>query len=240
MKPTVLTTLALTALAFSTLRAADQPAPPAIQKITANLYVDDVQACVKFWVDRLGFARIKEVPDGKNLAFALLKKGDLDLMYGSYASLNQEPQVKAAYHKGTAFLYIIVGDLDPIVAAMQGAELVAPVHTTPYGERNQRQGSGRQHSHLRAVHRGSLTCFCRPVNNFAFRCLSAANEPVYFVSRGDRRSAVGEPIQPSGEFRTLLCNVCVRQSFDPREGYHVALSLRKQVLRAPEILFRSE
>jgi len=35
-----------------------------------------------------------------------------------------------------------------------------------------------------------------------------------------------------------FCNVFVRQSFDPREGYHVASSLRKQVLRAPEILFK--
>src|SRR5258708_5440926 len=133
MQRTFLTILALTALAFSTLRAADQPAPPTLQKITANLYVDDVQACVKFWVERLGFAKVMEVPDGKNLAFALLKKGDLDLMYGSYASLNQEPQVQAAYRKGTAFLYIVVSDLAPIVSAMQGAELVAPVHTTSYG-----------------------------------------------------------------------------------------------------------
>src|SRR5882724_6399691 len=133
MQRTFLTILALTALALSPLRAADQPALPVLQKITANLYVDDVASCVKFWADRLGFAKIMEVPDGKNLAFALLKKGDLELMYGSYASLNQEPDVQKVARKGTAFLYIVVADLQPIVAAMQGADLVAPVHVTPYG-----------------------------------------------------------------------------------------------------------
>src|SRR5262244_250964 len=61
-----------------------------VKKVTANLYVDDVRACVKFW-EKLGFTKAMEVPDGANLAFAMLKKGDMEVMYGSYASLEKEP-----------------------------------------------------------------------------------------------------------------------------------------------------
>jgi hypothetical protein len=40
-----------------------------------------------------------------------------------------------------------------------------------------------------------------------------------------------------GNASLFAYDVCVPQSFDPREGYHVALSLRKQVLKgAPDTL----
>ena len=39
-----------------------------VKKVTANLYVEDVRSCVKFW-ERLGFEKTMEVPDGDKLAF---------------------------------------------------------------------------------------------------------------------------------------------------------------------------
>ena len=104
-----------------------------IRKMTANLYVEDVEPCVKFWVERLGFTKIAEVPDGDKLAFAILQKGDLELMYGSYASLDVEPKLVGSYKKGTSFLFLEVEDLDAIIEAMKGIELVLPPHTTFYG-----------------------------------------------------------------------------------------------------------
>lgn len=35
-----------------------------VKRMTPNLYTDDVEACVKFWVDRLHFEKTMEVPDG--------------------------------------------------------------------------------------------------------------------------------------------------------------------------------
>ena len=104
-----------------------------IQKMTANLYTDDVAACVHFWVDRLHFEKLMEVPDGTKLAFAALQKGDLELMYGSYSSLDKDLVTAHAYARGTSFLFLEVEDVESVFSAMADAPLVAPIHTTFYG-----------------------------------------------------------------------------------------------------------
>ena len=107
--------------------------PLTIKKATANLYTNDVMACVRFWVDRLHFEKTVEVPEGTNLAFAALQKGDIELMYGSYSTLNNDTATAHAYVRGTSFLFLEVEDIDRIFAAMEGAPIVAPMHKTFYG-----------------------------------------------------------------------------------------------------------
>ena len=46
-----------------------------VKRITPVLFVSEVEPCVKFWVDRMGFQKTVEVPDGNKLAFAMLQKG---------------------------------------------------------------------------------------------------------------------------------------------------------------------
>lgn len=104
-----------------------------VEKMTPNLYTDDVAVCVRFWVDRLHFEKTVEVPDGANLAFAALQKGNLELMYGSYSSLDKEAATAHAYTKGTSFLFLEVEDVDSVFAAMENAPIVAPIHKTFYG-----------------------------------------------------------------------------------------------------------
>ena len=105
-----------------------------VTKLTPNLYTDDVQSCVKFWVERMHFEKTAEVPqEGGNLAFAAVQKGTIELMYGSYASLERDPAVAGAFQKGTGVLFIEVDDLDAVLAAMKGVPTVAPVHKTFYG-----------------------------------------------------------------------------------------------------------
>lgn len=104
-----------------------------LQRLTPNLYTDDVESCVKFWVERMHFEKTAEVPDGGRLVFASLQKGTIELMYGSYASLEKEPALAGAYERGTAFLFLEVDDLDAVLAAMKGAPMVVPMHKTFYG-----------------------------------------------------------------------------------------------------------
>jgi uncharacterized glyoxalase superfamily protein PhnB len=110
-----------------------QEKPMTVKRLTPNLYTDDVEACVRFWVERMHFDKTMEVPDGEKLAFAALQTGSIELMYGSYASLNKDPGVANSYRRGTGFLFLEVTDLDAVAAAMQGAPMVAPVHKTFYG-----------------------------------------------------------------------------------------------------------
>jgi uncharacterized glyoxalase superfamily protein PhnB len=105
-----------------------------VKRLTPNLYTDDVRACVKFWVERMHFEKTNEVPDGANLAFAILQKGNIELMYGSYASLARESgEIPRSFQRGTGFLFIEVENLDAVVDAMRGAPVIAPVHKTFYG-----------------------------------------------------------------------------------------------------------
>lgn len=104
-----------------------------VKRLTPNLYTDDVESAVKFWVERMDFEKTVEVPEEGGIAFAALQKGSIELMYGSYASLEREPGMPGSYRRGTGFLFIEVDDLDAVLAAMKGAPMVSPVHKTFYG-----------------------------------------------------------------------------------------------------------
>ena len=120
-------------MTISAVLLAAQEKPMTVKRLTPNLYTDDVEACVRFWVERMHFEKTMEVPEGGRLAFAALEKGNIELMYGSYGSLDKDPGVAKAYQRGTGFLFLEVTDLDAAAAAMQGAPMVAPVHKTFYG-----------------------------------------------------------------------------------------------------------
>ncbi len=105
-----------------------------IKRITPVLLVEEVEPCVKFWVERLDFQKTAEVPDGSKLAFAMLQKGNVELMYQTYASADKDvAAISPLFRKGPSFLYVEVDSLDQTIAAIQGAEVLVPVRTTFYG-----------------------------------------------------------------------------------------------------------
>ncbi|PYP85283.1 MAG: hypothetical protein DMF61_17070 [Blastocatellia bacterium AA13] len=107
-----------------------------IEKITAVLFGEEIEPCVNFWVERFGFTREIEVPDGDKLAFAALRKGNTELMYQSYKSADRdEPALSSIVRKGPTFLYIDVDNLDETISALKGVEVVMPVRTTFYGSK---------------------------------------------------------------------------------------------------------
>jgi uncharacterized glyoxalase superfamily protein PhnB len=81
----------------------------------------------------MNFVKTVSVPDEGKLAFAALQAGDIELMYGSWESLEHDPAVMDSIQKGTSFLFIEVDDLDAVLHAMKGAPLMSPVHQTFYG-----------------------------------------------------------------------------------------------------------
>ena len=107
-----------------------------IKKITAVLLVEEVEPCVAFWTERMGFQKTGEVPDGGKLAFAMLQKDGAEIMYQTYASVEKDnPHPDTLARKGPTFLYIEVDDLAATLAAAAGAELVMAERTTFYGSR---------------------------------------------------------------------------------------------------------
>lgn len=108
--------------------------PVHVKRITPVLYVQEVEPCVKFWVERLGFVKTAEVPDGGRLGFAILQKGNTEIMYQSFASAEKDDAAVAKETAGSrTFLYVEVDKLDDIIAAMRGVNVVVPLRTTFYG-----------------------------------------------------------------------------------------------------------
>lgn len=105
-----------------------------VKRITPVLFADAIEPCLLFWMDRLGFNKTLEVPDGDRLGFAILQKNGVELMYQSFASGEKDvPGLAEAMRAGSTFLYVEVDRLDDVMTAMRAANLVLPLRTTSYG-----------------------------------------------------------------------------------------------------------
>lgn len=125
----------LSALPLTTTKAEEKNKPMNVKKITPVLFVQDIEPCVKFWVERFAFEKTVEVPDGDKLAFVILKKGNVELMYQSYASADKDvgTTISQVVRKGPTFLYVEVDNLEETIAAVRASEVVMPKRKTFYG-----------------------------------------------------------------------------------------------------------
>lgn len=107
-----------------------------MRKLSPLLTVDAVEPCIPFWVERLGFAKTVEVPEGNALGFAILAKDGVEIMYQSRASVEKDipPLAKGASTGVPAMgLFIEVGDIDAVERALHGIPHVIPRRRTFYG-----------------------------------------------------------------------------------------------------------
>jgi uncharacterized glyoxalase superfamily protein PhnB len=105
-----------------------------MNKLTPNLIVDSIEANLPFWCERLGFEKTVEVPAGAVLGFVILKRGAVEVMLQSRASVETDvPPIAAGAHRSA--LYFQVDDLAPIRKALAGYPEVVPERTTFYGAR---------------------------------------------------------------------------------------------------------
>lgn len=105
-----------------------------MNKLTPNLIVESIEESLPFWVDRLGFEKTVEVPHEGRVGFVILKRGAVELMLQSRASLRADV---AAIAEGPqhAVVYCEVPELAPLRAALEGWPRVVPERTTFYGAR---------------------------------------------------------------------------------------------------------
>ena len=108
-----------------------------VKRITPVLLVKEIEPVVPFWVDRLGFAKTVEVPDGNKLAFVTFQKGAAEVMYQAYASVEKDAPSSMSFEagKGPTYLYMEVDNLDAVLTAMKDVKIVMPVRTAFYGMR---------------------------------------------------------------------------------------------------------
>ena len=106
-----------------------------LKHLTPVLVVEEVEPCLRFWTDKLGFTAENQVPgdDGK-VVFASAKAGDVEVMYQTRASvLAEQPEAAAELMGHSTVLFIEVENLDRIEQAVAGVPVVKPRHDTFYG-----------------------------------------------------------------------------------------------------------
>ena len=107
-----------------------------MKKLTPVLFVEEIEPCLPFWVDRLGFKKTVEVPEGAQLGFVILAKDSVEIMYQSHASVEKDvPGLVKWPVSPTTFLYVEVTGLDDILQRLKGMPAVVPERKTFYGAR---------------------------------------------------------------------------------------------------------
>ncbi|HEX6617612.1 MAG TPA: hypothetical protein VF046_15010 [Gemmatimonadales bacterium] len=106
--------------------------PVQFRKLSPVLIVDAIEPCLPFWTDRLGFAKVVEVPEGSRLGFVILAKDGVEVMYQSRDSVRNDVPALADSPAGSS-LYIEVSDIESVERAVQGIDIVVPRRQTFYG-----------------------------------------------------------------------------------------------------------
>lgn len=104
-----------------------------MKRLTPVLLVDAIEPVLPFWMERLGFEKTIEVPEGDRLGFVALTRGPIEIMYQTVESVRADVAPLAETPVGSAFLFLEVEDLDEVERALEGVELVVPRRETFYG-----------------------------------------------------------------------------------------------------------
>jgi uncharacterized glyoxalase superfamily protein PhnB len=105
-------------------------------KLTPVLMVDSIEQALPFWVDRLGFTKTVEVPEGSRLGFVILVNAGAEVMLQTWESLEKDmPSLAAAPRLARTSLFIEVDDFSDALSRMKGCEVALEERTTFYGMR---------------------------------------------------------------------------------------------------------
>lgn len=104
----------------------------ALKKLTPVLFVERIEPCLPFWVERLGFQKTVEVPEGDALGFVILVRDSIEVMLQTRASVAKDIPALAA-EPSRSFLYVEVADFADIKQRLAGADIAIPERKTFYG-----------------------------------------------------------------------------------------------------------
>jgi len=107
-----------------------------VKKLSPVIFVEEIEPCLAFWVERLGFEKTIEVPEGDRLGFAAVLSGNVEIMYQSRASVaNDIPTLAEGPFDKSGALFIEVADLDSIKSKLEGVAMIFAERRTFYGAR---------------------------------------------------------------------------------------------------------
>ncbi|MGE5364704.1 MAG: VOC family protein [Bacteroidota bacterium] len=106
-----------------------------IRKITIDIMVSNVRESMKFYKEIAGFETIATIPDTGTYDFAIIGKGNSEIMLHKSESLAQEiPEFAGRTPGGSIILYIEVDDVLKIYEKAAGVvQILKDLHQTSFG-----------------------------------------------------------------------------------------------------------
>ena len=97
-------------------------------KITAVLIVEEIEKSLAFWIDRMGFEKNIEVPEGDRLGFVVLARGGAELMLQTISSVSKDEPKFAPDRLATkgCGLFVEVEDFEDVRTRLDGYPIVMP------------------------------------------------------------------------------------------------------------------
>ena len=105
-------------------------------KITPVLIVEEIEKSLPFWIDRMGFVKTVDVPEGDRLGFAILVRDGAELMLQTVESVRKDaPQFVPNAGPSNVGLFCVVDDFADVLTRLDGYPVALPERTTFYGMR---------------------------------------------------------------------------------------------------------
>jgi uncharacterized glyoxalase superfamily protein PhnB len=104
-------------------------------KITPILFVEAIEPCLPFWIEKLGFEKTVEVPEGDKIGFVILIHEGAEVMLQTLSGRAADFKTESQLGVGSSTLFMEVGDFADIRQRVQGGEVVVPERVTFYGMR---------------------------------------------------------------------------------------------------------
>lgn len=116
-----------------------QTEAPRVRKVTPVLVVDRIEPSLELWVQRLGFEKTIEVPEGDHLGFVAVARDGIELMYQTRDSVMSEianeglPKAFRPSPESRTTLFCEVDDLEAIRSKLEGLDILLSYRKTTYG-----------------------------------------------------------------------------------------------------------
>jgi uncharacterized glyoxalase superfamily protein PhnB len=107
----------------------------ALQSLTPNLMVNDVEETIEYYTDVLGFTLLMTVPETGKLDWAMVKRNEVVMMFQSSKSLKEGvPRLAGEKPGGGLTFYIKVDRVTEIHEELfnNGAEIISELESTFY------------------------------------------------------------------------------------------------------------
>jgi hypothetical protein len=106
-------------------------------KLTPVLIVEEIEKSLPFWVDRMGFAKTVEVPEGDRAGFVILVREGAELMMQTRESVRKDVAAFAPEGPltGGCGMFIEVEDFEDVRHRLEGYPITLAERVTFYGMR---------------------------------------------------------------------------------------------------------